>query len=66
MSTDQHNIIEHLKPVGDAVSISTLLAFFAGFLPIVATSLTILWMAIRIYETDTVQNYINKSKKTDD
>lgn len=50
---------ETAKHIGDAVSISTVLASLAGWLPAVAAVLSIIWTLIRIYETKTVQRWIN-------
>lgn len=50
---------ETIKHIGDAVSISTILASLAGWLPAVAAALSIIWTLIRIYETKTVQRWIN-------
>ena len=48
-------ISEHTKHVADVASIGTMLAALAGWLPAIAALLTIIWTAIRIVETDTVQ-----------
>lgn len=50
--------MEHAKQVGDVVSISTIAATFLGWLPHVATILSVVWMLIRIYETKTVQGWL--------
>jgi hypothetical protein len=44
----------------DALSIGTAIASLAGWLPAVAALFTIIWTAIRIYETDTVQTFIKQ------
>lgn len=58
--------IEHLpegtKLAGDLLSIATLLGSLASFLPAVAALLTIIWTAIRIYETRTVQRWLQRRK----
>ncbi|WP_114954322.1 hypothetical protein [Sphingosinicella terrae] len=41
--------------VGDAISLGVVLATIAEWLPAVAALLTVVWTAIRIYETRTVQ-----------
>jgi hypothetical protein len=53
---------EALKYIGDVVSVTALLSYFAGALPVIATALTVIWTAIRIYETDTVQRWLGKKK----
>lgn len=44
----------------DTFSIGTLLATLVGWLPHVASIVTIVWGLIRIYETKTVQNYLKR------
>jgi|LakMenEpi03Aug12_release.lakeMendotaPanAssembly.Ray.scaffolds.fasta_scaffold1447282_3 hypothetical protein len=56
---------EHIKQVGDALSIITVVGTLAELLPAMAAILTIVWTAIRIWETDTIQ-YIFKRKKTNE
>lgn len=55
---------EHLsapfKSVLDGMSIGTIVATFLGWLPHVATLLSVIWVAIRIYETDTVQKLLGR------
>jgi hypothetical protein len=51
---------EQVKTVGDAVSILTVVGTLAELLPAVAAILTIVWTAIRIWETDTVQCMFNR------
>lgn len=54
---------EALKYVGDAISLGTIISYFAGALPAVATILTIIWTGLRIYEMCTVQGWLGKKKK---
>ena len=51
-------VASHAKQVGDALSISAIVATLVGWLPAIAALLSIIWTAIRIYETQTVQNWI--------
>lgn len=51
---------EQVKQLGDAISIITVVGTLAELLPAVAAILTIIWTAIRIWETDTVQYMFNK------
>jgi uncharacterized membrane protein YesL len=53
---------EHTKPVIDAMSLGTVVGTLAGWLPAVAALFTIIWTAIRIYETKTVQKIIQRWK----
>lgn len=46
--------------VGDTISMSVLAGYFLSALPAVSLMLTIVWMGIRIYETDTVQKLLGK------
>ena len=55
--------IQEVKTVGDITSVSILLGTLVDLLPSVAALLTIIWTAIRIYETDTVQNWLKRKKK---
>lgn len=51
---------EHAKQAGDAISIGTVIATLAGWLPAVAALVTIVWTCIRIYETKTVQRLLGR------
>jgi len=53
---------EHVKQLGDAISIATVLGAIAGYLPAIAALLTIIWTCIRIYESQTVQGWLNKKR----
>jgi hypothetical protein len=53
---------EHVKQVGDALSIITVVGTLAELLPAMAAVLTIVWTAIRIWETDTVQMIFGRKK----
>ena len=57
---------EQIKTVGDAISILTVVGTLAELLPAVAAILTIIWTAIRIWETDTVQCIFNKKTVQED
>ena len=48
------------KTIVDALSIMTVLGTLMNILPAVAALFTIVWTAIRIYETDTVQKLLGK------
>jgi hypothetical protein len=51
---------EQVKQLGDAVSIITVVGTLAELLPAMAAILTIIWTAIRIWETDTVQRLFGR------
>lgn len=48
----------------DGVSVVTVLGTLTNMLPSIAAVFTIVWTAIRIYETETIQNLI-RGKKDD-
>jgi len=52
------------KHVVDVVASTTgVAAFLTDSLPLVAVALTIIWTALRIYETDTVQRILGRKNK---
>ena len=55
--TEHHETAKH---VVDALSIVTVLGTIMNFLPAIAAVFTIIWTAIRIYETNTVQRWLGK------
>jgi hypothetical protein len=57
------NMDEASKHVIDFVSVLTVLGTLADMLPAIAAIFTIVWTAIRIYETKTVQGWIGKKEK---
>jgi hypothetical protein len=54
---------EQAKQLGDAVSIITVVGTLANLLPAIAAILTIVWTAIRIWETETVQSIFRRNKE---
>ncbi len=54
---------EPVKHVIDITSIGALVATLFGWLPHVTALLTFVWMCIRIYETRTVQRFLNRRKR---
>lgn len=58
-----HHVDEGVKVIGDALSIATVVGTLAQLLPAIAALFTIIWTGFRIYETDTVQGWLGKSKK---
>jgi hypothetical protein len=55
---------EGTKQVLDSVSIVTVVGTLADILPAVAALFTIVWTAVRIYETKTVQNLLGKKNES--
>lgn len=51
---------EQVKQVTDVLSIGTVVATIAGWLPAIAALFTIVWTAIRIYESQTAQRLIRR------
>lgn len=56
-----NNIDEGVKHVVDGLSLVTVLGTLVDILPAVAAVFTIIWTAIRIYETETVQRWLGKN-----
>ena len=54
------NMDEASKHIIDFASIVTVLGTLADMLPAIAAVFTIVWTAIRIYETKTVQGWLRK------
>jgi hypothetical protein len=53
---------ETAKTTVDAISIVTVVGTLAEMLPAVAALFTIIWTALRIFETDTIQKLLGKGK----
>lgn len=53
-------MVEETKQALDVAAVSTGIMSIATWLPPVASLFTIIWMGIRIYESDTVQQLIGK------
>ena len=53
---------ETAKTTVDAISIVTVVGTLAEVLPAVAALFTIIWTALRIYETNTIQKLLGKGK----
>ena len=56
------DIQEETKQVIDVAAASTGILSLVAWLPPIASLLTIIWLGIRIYESDTVQKLINKDE----
>ena len=57
-------MVEDTKEMLDVAAASTAVLSMAAWLPPAASILTIIWLGIRIYESDTVQRIVNGTKKT--
>jgi hypothetical protein len=55
-------IDEPTKHLIDGISVATVMGTLMSWLPAVAALFTIIWTAIRIYETKTVQGWLKKGK----
>lgn len=53
---------ETVKHVTDGLSIITVLGTLAEILPAIAALFTIIWTGFRIYELNTVQNWLKRKK----
>ena len=51
---------EAIKPLVDAIAVTATASTLFGWLPPLVAILTLLWTAIRIYETETVQKFVEK------
>jgi hypothetical protein len=56
---------EQTKDMLDVAAASTAVASLAAWLPPTASLLTIVWLGIRIYESDTIQSIFNETKDED-
>jgi hypothetical protein len=61
--SDSHETTKH---VVDALSIMTVVGTLVEMLPSIAAIFTIVWTMIRIWETETVQNLLGRTKLTKD
>lgn len=59
---NHHDTVKH---AADALSFVTVIGTLVDVLPAVAALFTIVWTAIRIYETKTVQGWVKRIKKED-
>jgi hypothetical protein len=59
----KEHLTEGTKHVVDGLSLITVVGTLMDMLPTVAALFTIIWTSIRIYETKTVQGWINRAKR---
>lgn len=55
--------IEQAKSLGDGLSFTVAVGTMVQLLPSVAAILTIVWTAIRIYETETVKRLLRRRRE---
>jgi len=55
-------MVEDTKEMLDVAAASTAVLSMAAWLPPTASILTIVWLGIRIYESDTVQSILGRDK----
>ena len=55
-------MVETTKEMLDVAAASTAVLSMAAWLPPTASILTILWLGIRIFESDTVQSLLGRDK----
>lgn len=51
---------EQIKHMLDAISVGAVISTILGILPAATAVLTFIWTLIRLYETKTVQGWLNK------
>lgn len=57
------HIDDGLKQTIDLISVTTVFGTLMGILPSIAAIFSIIWSAIRIYETETFQKFLTQWKK---
>ena len=53
---------ETIKHAVDALSVATVIGTLADILPAIAALFTIVWTGFRIYELQTIQNWLKRKK----
>jgi hypothetical protein len=56
----KHELTESTKHIVDALSIATVLGALVNALPSIAALFTIVWTALRIWETETVKRWTGR------
>ncbi len=59
------NIEEPTKQIIDTLSFATVLGTISAILPPLSALFTIIWVSIRIWETDTVQELVGRKRRRD-
>lgn len=57
---------ESTKQVIDVISFGTVLGTISAILPPLSALFTIIWVGIRIWETDTVQELLGRKRRRDE
>ena len=57
---------ESTKQVIDVISFGTVLGTISAILPPLSALFTIVWVGIRIWETDTVQELVGRKRRRDE
>lgn len=60
------NIEEPTKQVVDVISLGTVIGTVSTILPPLSALFTIVWVGIRIWETDTVQEVVGRKRRRDE
>ena len=56
-------MIEETKEMVDVAAASTAVLTLAAWLPPTASLFTVVWLGLRIYESDTIQGLFNRKSK---
>ena len=64
MTTDHNDTVAMVKHGVDAVAAGGILGAFVGVLPPLAAFVAVLWYAIQIWESETVQGWVHRHKVT--
>ncbi len=60
------NMEEPTKQIIDTLSFATVLGTISAILPPLSALFTIIWVSIRIWETDTVQELVGRKRRRDE
>ena len=62
MSSTMDEHVNAILKAGDTISALAVITTLAGFLPPIAAVFAMLWYAVQIFESDTVQRLLRKRK----
>lgn len=54
--------MNEFKSFGDTISFGVVISTLAGWMPTIAAGLSIIWTALRIIESNTIQGWVKKMK----
>ena len=57
-------IPDQAKNAGDLISVTTVGATLMDYFPPAAAVLTVIWLAMRMFESDTVRKLLRRNKRT--